>query len=86
MQPKAFEPMTLEQGWAIISHEGPDLEKLLKPRAARRLENKVKTFFFWRPRSTYACDHQNKRFSPRFLFQFCTVEAYFLKITAIHDL
>ena len=23
------------QGWAIISHEGPDLEKLLKPRAAR---------------------------------------------------
>ena len=26
---------TVEQRWAIISHEGPDLEKLLKPRAAR---------------------------------------------------
>ena len=43
-------------------------------------------FFFWRSRSTYDCDLQNKRLSPRFLFQFCTVEAYFLKITAIHDL
>ena len=27
--------MRIEQGWAIISHEGPDLEKLLTPRAAR---------------------------------------------------
>ena len=25
----------LEQGWAIIPHEEPDLEKLSKPRAAR---------------------------------------------------
>ena len=28
-------PIVLEQGWASFSHEGPDLEKLLKPRAAR---------------------------------------------------
>ena len=27
--------MSLEQGWASFSHEGPDLEKLLKPRASR---------------------------------------------------
>ena len=27
--------MRIDQGLAIISHEGPDLEKLLKPRAAR---------------------------------------------------
>ena len=32
-------------------------------------------FFFWDPR--YECDLQNKRFSPGFSFQFCTVEAYF---------
>ena len=25
----------LEQGWARFSHEGPDLKKLLKPRATR---------------------------------------------------
>ena len=42
--------------------------------------------FFWRSQSTYKCDLQNRRFSPRFLFEFCTVEAYFLKITAIYDL
>ena len=42
--------------------------------------------FFLRSQSTYECDLQNKRFSPRFSFQFCTVEAYFLKITAIRDL
>ena len=36
---------SLKQGWANFSHEGPDLEKLLKPLAARWLENKVKTFF-----------------------------------------
>ena len=30
----------LQQGWASFSHDGPDLEKLLKPRAARWLENK----------------------------------------------
>ena len=41
---------------------------------------------FWRSRSTYECDLQNKRFSPRFLFQFCTAETYFFKIIAIHDL
>ena len=35
----------------------------------------------------HECDLQNKRFSPRFLFRFCTVEAYFLKVAAaIHDL
>ena len=34
----------------------------------------------------YECDLQNERFPPRFLFQFRSVEAYFLKITAIHDL
>ena len=38
--------------------------------------------FFLRSRSTYKCDLQNKRFSPRFsrfLLQFCTVEAYFFE-------
>ena len=34
---------------------------------------------FWRSRSTYKSDLQNKRFSPRFLFQFCTVEANFFE-------
>ena len=53
--------------------------KTVKPRAARWLKNKVKTFFFWRSRSTNECDLQNKRFSPRFLFQFRTVKAYFFK-------
>ena len=80
--------MTREQGWAIISHEGPDLEKTVEA-AGRTLIGKQAEdffFFFWRSRSMYECDLQNKRFSPRFLFQFCTVEAYFLKITAIHDL
>ena len=33
--PRQFIVLTLWQGWAIISHEGPDLEKLLKLRAAR---------------------------------------------------
>ena len=33
--------------------------------------------FFWRSRFTHECDLQNKRFSPRFLFQFCTVELIF---------
>ena len=33
--------------------------------------------FFWRSQSTYECGLQNKRLSPRFSFQFCTVEAYF---------
>ena len=28
-------PVVLKQGWASFSREGPDLEKLLKPRAAR---------------------------------------------------
>ena len=28
------ERMSQDQGWAIISHEGPDLKELLKPRAA----------------------------------------------------
>ena len=39
-------------------------------------------FFFWRSQSTYECDFQTKRFSPRFsrfLFQFCAVEAYILE-------
>ena len=31
----AIKLQDIMQGWAIISHEGPDLEKLLKPRAAR---------------------------------------------------
>ena len=75
----------LSQGWVIISHEGSDLEKMLKPGAARWWENKVKAFF-WRSQSTYECDLQNKGFSPSFLFQFCTVKAYFLKITANHDI
>ena len=78
------------QGWASFSCKEPDLEKLLKPRAACRLENKVKTsWFFWRFWSTYEYDLQDERFSllfSRFLLQFCSVEAYFLKITAIHDL
>ena len=69
----------LTQGWASFSHEGPDLEKLLKPRAARWLKNKVKTSSFWRSQYTYDCDLQNIRSSPRFLFQFCTVEAYFVE-------
>ena len=30
-----LKPCNSIQGWAIISHEGPDLQKLLKPRAAR---------------------------------------------------
>ena len=34
------------------------------------------SIFFWRSQSTYECDLQNKRFSPRFSFQFCTVKAY----------
>ena len=29
--------------------------------------------------STCECDPQNKRFSPRFSFQLCTVEAYFFE-------
>ena len=69
----------LTQGWASFSHEGPDLEKLWKPRAASWLKNKVKTSSFWRSQYTYDCDLQNIRSSPRFLFQFCTVEAYFVE-------
>ena len=30
----------------------------------------------WRSHSSYECNLQNKKFSPHFSFQFCTVEAY----------
>ena len=47
--------------------------------AGRTLIEKQGEDHFWRSRSTYECDLQNKRFSPRFSFQFCTVEAYFFE-------
>ena len=43
------------------------------------IEKQGEDLFFWRSRSTYECDLQNRRFSPRFLFQFCTVEANFFE-------
>ena len=75
----AFLTPRCRPGWASFSHEGPDLEKLWKPRAARWLKNKVKTSSFWRSRSTDDFDLQNKTSSPRFSFQFCTVQAYFVE-------
>ena len=43
------------------------------------IEKQGEDLFFWRLQSRYECDLQNKRFSPRFSFQFCIVGAYFFK-------
>ena len=92
----------LSQGWANFSPEGPDLKKLLKPRAARWLENKVKTFFSL----FFFGDHSPRTnvisfiiHSPRtnviskikgfhlvFHFNFAPLRLIFVKITAIRDL
>ena len=73
---------SLDQGWASFSHEEPDLKKTVDA-AGRTLIGKLGedlfSLFFGRSRPTYECDLQSKRFSPRFLFQFCTVDAYFLE-------
>ena len=53
--------------------------KTVEPAGRTLIGKQGEDLLFWRSQSTHECDLQNKRFSPRFLFHFCTVEAYFFE-------